>query len=205
MPSGKVKKFVGFLIAAGFIGLSALSNLSFAFQVARDPYLACIFGAFGIVATFTNAYIPLRILDAYDAGRKSVIVIGTLLFIVSVTVSLVYALGFASTFRDNGAADQAALSANLKTTEDQLRDALKAPRPNAKLVNEYREQIKKYRTVGALKSDDAQATTLEALGIPNARYWVRLLFAIFVELGSALMLFIAFADTTKRTIPRSRA
>jgi len=205
MPSGKIKRYSGALIAFGFIGLSAVTNFSFSFEIARTPYLACIYGAFGILATLANAYIPLRILDAYEAGRKSVVALGVLFFTVSVTVSLVYAVGFASTIRDQGAAGQAALSANLQTTEDQLRDALTASKPNARRIDELREQIKTYRTRGALKSDDAQSTTLEAIGIPNARYYVRLLFAIFVELGSALMLFIAFTDTSKSTIPRSRA
>ena len=53
-------------------------------------------------------------------------------------------------------------------------------------------------------NEDAQATALEALGIPDGRYYISLLFALLVEVGAALGLFIAFADTHKRTIPLSQ-
>src|SRR5262249_18335734 len=138
IPSGKIKRYCGALIAFGFISLSAVTNFTFSFEIARTPYLACIYSAFGILATLANAYIPLRIFDAYEAGRKSVVVLGVLLLTISVAVSLIYALGFASTVRDQASADQAALTANLKTTEDQLKDALNTPKPNAKRIDQLR-------------------------------------------------------------------
>ena len=42
---------------------------------------------------------------------------------------------------------------------------------------------------------DPQAAALEIFGIVDGRYYLTLLFALLVEVGSALGLFIAFAES----------
>jgi hypothetical protein len=202
--SSGTRKYAGALIAYGFIIISAASNFLFAFSLARTLYLALVYGAVGVLTTLANAYIPLRMLDAYDSNRKSVIVAGSCLLPFCIAFSLASAFGFAASVRDHGTSDQAALGANYKTTIAQLKDAESAQKPNAKRIEELRNEIKTYRLKGAMKSEDAQATALEALGIPDGRYYISLLFALLVEVGAALGLFIAFADTHSPTIPRSR-
>ncbi len=202
--SSGARRYAGALIAYGFIIISAASNFLFAFSLARTLYLALVYGAVGVLATLANAYIPLRMLDAYDSDRKSVIIAGSLLLPFCIAFSLASAFGFAASVRDRGTSDQAALAANYKTTMAQLKDAESAQKPNARRIEELRNEVKAYRLKGAMMNDDAQATALEALGIPDGRYYISLLFALLVEVGAALGFFIAFADTRMRTIPLSQ-
>ncbi len=188
-------RYVGHLIAYGFIGISAASNFLFAFSLARAPLLAAVYGMVGVLATFANAYIPVRLLQAWDTKRWSVFVAACPLLVACSLFSVTSALGFASAVRDRGTSDQAALSENYKTTLAQLRDEEAKKRKDAARIEQLREQIKTYRINGAMKSDDVQAAALEAIGIPDGRYWISLLFALLVEIGAATGLFIAFADT----------
>jgi hypothetical protein len=171
-----------------------------------NPYISGVLGFIGILATFLNAYIPLRMLDGFLARRTSLIAIGLGVLAFSVTFSLLSAFGFAASARDKGSSDKAALSANYRTTLAQLKDAeaVTGKKRNQRAIDALREEIKRYRTAGAMQSDDPQAAALEALGIKDGRFYISLLLALLVEVGSAFGLYIAFADTTIRTIPRSR-
>ena len=198
-------RYAGTFIAYGFIAISAASNFLFAFSLTRSGYLAFVYGSVGVLATFANALIPLRILEAYDAGRRSVIAAGCALLPFCIAFSLVSALGFAASVRDRGTSDQAALSSNYKITQKQLQDAERAAKPDKRRIEELRNELKAYNIKGAQKQDDAQAAALDSIGIPGGRYWISLLFALLVEVGAALGLFIALADLEKPSIPRSRA
>jgi hypothetical protein len=198
-------RYTGAVIAYGFITISAASNFIFAFSLARTAHLALVYGVVGVLATLANAFIPVRLQQAWDAKRYAVLVAGVILLFPCAAFSVTSALGFAASVRDRGTSDQAALAANYKTTLAQLKDAESAAKPNTKRIEELRSEIKSYRVNGAMKETDAQAAVLEAFGIQDGRYYISLLFALLVEIGAALGLFIAFADTTAPTIPRSRA
>lgn len=198
-------RYAGTLIAYGFIAISAASNFLFAFALAGSPHIAFVYGTVGVLATFANAYIPVRMLQAWDAKRHSVLIAGAALLLPCIAFSIASALGFAASVRDRGTSDQAALTANYRITQKQLQDAETAQRPNQKRIEELREQLKTYNVKGAQKQDDPQAAALAALGIADARYYINLLFALLVEMGAALGLFIALADLNTPSIPRSRA
>ncbi len=184
-------------IGYGFLVVSAVANFLFAFSLGRTFYLALVYGSVGVLATLANAVVPLRMLQAWDARRISVLVAGSVLLPLCITFSLASAIGFAATMRDNGTADQAALSANYKTTLAQLKDTEARSRTpqNEKRIELLRNDIKSYREKGAMRSDDPQSAALEILGITDGRYWLTLLFALLVEVGAAVGLFIALADT----------
>ena len=198
-------QYAGQIIGWGFIVISAASNFLFAYSLARSSFLAFVYGAVGVLATCGNAYIPLRMLAAYDAGRTSVIAAGGTLLPFCIIFSLASALGFAASVRDGGTSNQAGLNANYRITQKQLVDAEKAPKPDKKRIEELRTEIKRYNTQGAQKQDDPQAAALEAIGVTDGRYWISLLFAMLVEIGASLGLYIALTDLNRPTIPRSRA
>ena len=183
-------------IGYGFLVVSAVANFLFAFSLGRTFYLALVYGSVGVLATLANAVVPLRMLRAWDARRISVLVAGGVLLPLCIAFSLASAMGFAASMRDKGTADQAALSANYKMTLVQLKDAEAKPRTpqNEKRVEALRNDIKTYREKGAMRSDDPQSAALEILGITDGRYWLTLLFALLVEVGAAVGLFIALAD-----------
>ncbi len=190
-------------IGYGFLIVSAVANFLFAFSLGRTFYLALLYGSVGVLATLANAVVPLRMLQAWDARRFSVLVAGGVLLPLCITFSLASAMGFAASMRDRGTADQAALSANYKTTLAQLRDAeakIRTPQ-NERRIDALRNDIKSYREKGAMRSDDPQSAALEILGITDGRYWLTLLFALLVEVGAALGVFIALADRKSAPTP----
>ncbi len=193
-------------IGYGFLIVSAVANFLFAFSLGRTFYLALVYGSVGVLATLANAVVPLRMLQAWDARRLSVLVAGSVLLPLCIAFSLASAMGFAATMRDKGTADQAALSANYKTTLAQLKDAEAKSRtpPNEKRIEVLRNNVKTYREQGAMRSDDPQSAALEMLGIVDGRYWLTLLFALLVEAGAGLGLFIALADTEPVSKPAAQ-
>lgn len=201
-------RYAGTIIGWGFIVISAASNFLFAYSLARSGFLAFVYGAVGVLATCGNAYIPLRMLAAYDAGRTSVIAAGAALLPFCIMFSLASALGFAAAVREHGTGEQAGIAANHKIAQKQLIEAERAPRPDKKRIEELRNEIKRLNAQGAQKEADPQAAALDALGIADGRYWISLLFALLVEVGASLGLYIALADAAKPagpSIPRSRA
>jgi hypothetical protein len=68
------------------------------------------------------------------------------------------------------------------------------------LLLSYAWHNKAYRERGAMKQDDPQSAALEILGITDGRYYLTLLFALLVEVGSALGLFIALADAKPKEL-----
>lgn len=198
-------RYVGTFVAFGFIGISAASNFLFAFSLARSPLLAAVYGSVGVLATLANAYIPIRMLEAWDCGRKSVLACGAVLLLPCMLFSIVSALGFASSVREVGTAEQAALSANYALTQKQLADAESAKKPDPKRIDELRNELKRYNVSGAQRAADPQAATFAAFGIQDARYYINLLFALLAEMGAALGLFIVYADLKRGSIPTSLA
>ena len=57
-----------------------------------------------------------------------------------------------------------------------------------------RHELKSYRERGALQQDDPQSAALQIIGITDGRYLLTLLFALLIEVGSALGLIIAMSD-----------
>ena len=98
--------------------------------------------------------------------------------------------------RDKATAEQAALSQNYKTTLTMLKEVEAKPRTpkTEQRIEALRLEVMAYRERGAMKQDDPQSAALEVLGITDGRYYLTLLFALLIEVGSALGLFIALAD-----------
>ena len=115
-------------IAYGFLAASAIANFMFAFTLGKTPLLAFVYGSVGILATAANAVIPLRMLQAWDGRRYSVIVAGAVFLPLCVVFSLTSAIGFAASVRDRATAEQAALAQNYQTTLAMLKDAEAKPR-----------------------------------------------------------------------------
>jgi len=183
-------------IAYGFLAASAIANFIFAFTLGKTLLLAFVYGSVGVLATAANAVIPLRMLQAWDVRRYSVLAAGAAFLPLCVVFSLTSAMGFAASLRDKATAEQAALSQNYKTTLAMLKDVEARPKTSKmeKRIEALRLEVKAYRERGAMKQDDPQSAALEILGITDGRYYLTLLFALLVEVGSALGLFIALAD-----------
>lgn len=188
------------VIACGFLAASAIANFMFAFTLARSPLLAFVYGAVGVLTTAANAVIPLRMLHAWDVRRYSVLAACAALLPLCVVFSLTSAMGFAASVRDKATAERVALAENYKSTLAMLKDLEAKPRtPKSELrIEALRLELITYRERGALQLDDPQAAALEVLGITGGRYYLTLLFALLVEVGSALGLFIALADVKRK-------
>lgn len=114
-------------------------------------------------------------------------------------------MGFAASVRDKTSAERAALTQNYRTTLASLK-ALEAKPRTAKTeprIEALRREVKSYRDRGALQHDDPQLTALAIFGITDGRTVLTLLFALLIEVGSALGLFFALADI-KRKEPAQR-
>ena len=187
-------------IAYGFLIASAIANFMFALTLAKSPLLSFVYGSVGVLATAANAVIPLRMLQAWDARRTSVFVAGAAFLPLCIAFSLTSAMGFAATLRDKASAEQSALVENYKTTLAMLTDLEGKPRTpkTGQRIEALRSEIKAYRERGAMMPDDPQGAALETLGLPNGRYYLSLLFALLIEVGSALGLFIALADLKRK-------
>lgn len=189
-------------IAFGFLATSAIANFMFAFTLAKSPLLSFVYGGVGILATAANAVIPLRMLQAWDVRRTSVLVAGALLLPLCIAFSLTSAIGFAASVRDKATAERGTIAQNYQTTLAMLKDLEAKPRtPKIEpRIEALRLEVIAYRERGALLQEDPQSAALEMLGLADGRYYLTLLFALLVEVGSALGLFIALADA-KRTAP----
>ena len=187
-------------IAYGFLAASAITNFMFAFTLAKSPLLSFVYGSVGVLATAANAVIPLRMLQAWDTRRYSVLAAGAVLLPLCIAFSLTSAMGFAASVRDKSTAEQAALAQNYQTTLAMLKDIEAKPRTpkNEQRIEALRIEVKGYRDRGAMMQDDPQSAALEILGITDGRYYLTLLFALLVEAGSALGLFIALADVMRK-------
>ena len=184
------------VIACGFLAASAIANFLFAFTLGKTLLLALVYGSVGVLATAANAVIPLRMLQAWDARRTSVLVAGAAFLPLCIVFSLTSAMGFAASVRDNAVAEQAALSQNFETTLAMLKDLEAKPRtPKTEpRIEALRLEVKAYRARGAMKQADPQSAALAMLGISDGRYYLTLLFALLIEAGSALGLFIALVE-----------
>ena len=89
-----------------------------------------------------------------------------------------------------------ALAQNYQTTLASLKDAEAKPRTakSEQRIEALRLEVKAYRERGAMMQADPQAAALEMFGIVDGRYYLTLLFALLIEVGSALGLFIALAE-----------
>lgn len=184
------------VIAAGFLTASAITNFMFALALAKSPLLAGVYGCVGVLATAANAVIPLRMLQAWEIKRIPVLVAGAILLPLCIAFSMTSAMGFAATVRDTSSADRAALSQNYKTTLTMLKELEARPR-KAKIeqrIEALRLEVKSFRERGALLQDDPQSAALQIIGITDGRYVLTLLFALLIEVGSALGLIIAMTD-----------
>jgi len=206
--SFSIRNYVGALIGLGFIAISCASNFLFASSLTATAHLAYVYGGVGVLATLVNAWLPLRLLDAWHARLVSVFLAGAVLFACTLGFSLVSALGFAATIRDTSFSDQAALSANYATVvkiAQELEALPKRTKQQQEALTKTRRELIAYREKGSMKVSDAQTEALAFFGIKDARWWVSFLFAVLVELGACFGLLIAFADTTRRSIPISKA
>lgn len=187
----------GASIGLGFVVISAASNWQFAHGLAAHEHQAVVYGAIGILSTLANAYLPIAINRAWNARRYGAIFASLILLPFCVAFSLASAMGFAATTRDRGTADQAAQAANYQTTMRSLRD-LEAQTPRTKQLQQkieiLRSEAKTYVTNGALKSADPQASALAALGLRDSQFFISLLFALLVEIGACVLLYVAFSS-----------
>ena len=187
-------------IAAGFLAASAIVNFLFAFSLAKSPLLSIVYGSVGVLATAANAVIPLRMLQAWEVRRVPVLIAGGLFLPLCIAFSLTSAMGFAASVRDKASAERAALSQNYKTTLVMLKELEAKPRTakTRQRIDALRLEVKSYRDRGALVQDDPQSAALAIFGISDGRYVLTLLFALLIEVGSALGLFFALADVKKK-------
>ena len=143
---------------------------------------------------------PCACSRAWDQRRTSVLAAGAALLPLCIVFSLTSAIGFAASVRDKASAERAALALNYQTTLAMLKDVEAKPRTakTEQRIEALRLEVKGYRERGALQRDDPQSAALEIFGIADSRYYLSLLFALLVEAGSALGLFIALADVKRK-------
>ena len=188
------------IIATGFLAASAIANFMFAFSLAKSPLLALVYGSVGVLATAANAVIPIRMLQAWEVRHTSVLVAGAIFLPLCIAFSLTSAIGFAASVRDKASAERASITQNYQTTLMMLKEMEAKPRTvkAEQRIEVLRLEVKSYRDRGALQQDDPQSAALQIIGITDGRYLVTLLFALLIEVGSALGLFFAFADVKKK-------
>lgn len=190
--------YTGALVSLGFLGASAVINYAFGFRLGRSIVEQYTLGTVAILAVAMNALCPFYIQWARNrAGRAA----AALLWALCVAYTVASAVGFAAENTAESTGIRAAQHENLKTVEDMLADELAKKKRDARRIAQLRERIIGYRDKGATIEPDSQAQLIARIvRVPSGtvRTALVILFAVLIEIGAALGLYVSLAHLDRR-------
>lgn len=206
----------GAVISAGFLCASALANYSFGLSLGQSPWEAQLYGFVGILAVAMNALAPFFLSWSITAKRRSASLAISLLWAICLIYSTTSALGFAAQNRETVAQSR---NASHEAYDDVRRELLDLESRRQSLrgkdrialdarIDDTRQRLARLRDQRPAVSD-AQSSFLSSLtfGFVEARSVRRALvalFALMVELGATLGLFVALSHSPTPLTPSAR-
>ena len=189
---------LGVVAALGFIAASAYSNYLFSATIATTDNDLYLYRAIAICPFFIKFNRQAR----HHLASSSALVI----WLLAVSYSLTAAFGLAASTREWSANK---IENTIQTKADiraEIQD-LKARKRTAKINARIDELNQKLETKGETKTPDPQATFISQLTGQNTttiRTTLAALYAVFVELGAALLLYISLAHFHKENMNGTR-
>ena len=195
----------GALISAGFLCASSLANYSFGVSLGRSFWEGQLYGFVGVLAVAMNVVAPFFMSWSISAKRKSTAAAIGLLWAVCLTYSTTSALGFAAQNRETVAQSREVSRDAYDDVRRELLD-LEARRQSARgkdrsaldtRIDDARQRLSRLRERRPAVVD-AQSTFLASLSFgliepQRVRQVLIALFALMVELGATLGLFVALS------------
>ena len=192
---------LGVIAALGFIAASAYSNYLFSATIATTDNDLYLYRALAILAVTCNSLCPFFIKFNRRARNHLASSSALIMWLLAVSYSLTAAFGLAASTREwsaNKIENTAQTKADIRA---EIQD-LKARKRTAKINARIDELNQKLETKGETKTADPQATFISQLTGQNTttiRITLAALYAVFVELGAALLLYISLAHFHKET------
>lgn len=203
----------GAVVALGFLAGSAMANFMFGMSLGRTSTESLLFGSIGICAVGTNALCPFYLSWFSQASRRSAAAGTILLYVLCLIYSVTSAVGL-------GAQNREGVSTTRQVTRDAYEDTrrelldLENRRSNAKAkdrsrldarIDEVRKRLRPMQSTAPVPAD-AQSAFLSALifGLldpQNIRLALVALFALMVEVGATIGLFVALSHPSQQPTP----
>lgn len=206
----------GAIIASGFLCASALANYSFGVSLGRSPGEAHLYGFVGVLAVAMNAVAPFFLSWSITAKRHPTAVAISLLWAICLLYSTTSALGFAAQNRETVAQSREASREAYDDVRRELLD-LESRRQSLRAkertsfdakIDDARQRLSRLREQRPAVVD-AQSTFLSSISFglvapSHVRRALVALFALMVELGATLGLFVALSHSPASPMPPSR-
>ena len=197
---------LGVIAALGFIAASAYSNYLFSATIAATDNDLYLYRALAILAVTCNSLCPFFIKFNRRARNHLASTSALILWLFAVSYSLTAAFGLAASTREwsaNKIENTAQTTADIRAEIQDLRARKRTAKINARID----ELTQKLETKGETKTPDPQATFISQLTGQNTttiRMTLAALYAVFVELGAALLLYISLAHFHKEHMNGTR-
>ena len=203
----------GAAVALGFLAGSAVANFMFGMSLGRTFIEGILFGSIGVCAVVTNALCPFYLSWFIQASRRSAVAGTMLLYALCLIYSVTSAVGLAAQNREGvTTAHQITRDAYEDTRRELLdlenrRSAAKG-RERTRLdarIDDVRRRLRTLQSATPVPAD-AQSTFLSALSFglldpQRVRLTLVALFALMVEVGATIGLFVALSHPTQQPAP----
>jgi hypothetical protein len=197
---------LGVIAALGFIAASAYSNYLFSATIATAENDLYLYRALAILAVTCNSLCPFFIKFNCRAHNHLALSSALILWLLAVLYSLTAAFGLAASTREwsaNKIENTAQITVDIRAEIQDLRARKRTAKINARID----ELTLNLETKGGTKTPDPQSTFISQLTGHNAttiRLTLAALYAVFVELGAALLLYISLAHFHKEHMNGTR-
>ncbi len=203
----------GAVIASGFLAASALANYAFGLSLGRSPWEAQLYGCVGVLAVAMNAVAPFFLAWSIAGRRRATAAAISLLWTTCLVYSTTSALGFAAQNRETVTQSREASREAYDDVRRELLD-LEARRQSVRgkervsldaRIDDVRLRLSHLREQRPAVAD-AQSAFLSFLSFgwvapSQVRHALVALFALMVELGATLGLFVAFSHVPSPSPP----
>lgn len=203
----------GAVVALGFLAASAVANFMFGMSLGRTHDEGLLFGSIGICAVAMNALCPFYLSWFHRASRRSAAAATLLLYVLCMTYSVTSAVGLAAQNRDGITVSRQVTRDAYADTRRELLD-LENRRANAKAkdhvrlearIDDARQRLRAVQNTAPVVTD-AQSVFLSALvfGLlapQDIRLGLVALFALMVEVGATIGLFVALSHPSQQSPP----
>lgn len=208
-----IVKGAGAVAACGFLTGSAVANLMFGMSLGRTFAEGLLFGSIGVCAVVANAVCPFYLSQFIHTSRKWAAAVTLVLFALCLIYSVTSAVGLAAQSREGISVSRQITRDSYDDTRRELLD-LENRRNNAKgkerarleaRIDEVRKRMRTLQT-NTPAPVDAQAAFISGLTfglIKTQQVSLALvtLFALMVEVGATIGLFIALSYPAKQPTP----
>lgn len=203
----------GAVVALGFLAGSAVANYMFGFSLGRTSAESLLFGSIGVCAVAANALCPFYLSWFVQASRRSAAAGTMLLYALCLIYSVTSAVGLAAQNREGVTASRQITHDTYEDTRRELLD-LENRRSTTKgkersrldaRIDDVRRRLRTLQSAAPVQAD-AQSAFLSALTFglldpQRVRLALVALFALMVEVGATVGLFVALSHPPQQPAP----